>query len=234
MEVSKVVDCWLKDQCKQLHCNDENGCLILYKLNYLYDEACIPMNLRKKKTLYIDADGKDRDAFVRLAEIQNNILSYVNNGKNLYLYSGQTGNGKTSWAIRLIQAYLNKIWFKSNLECKVLFISVPEFLVQMKNNISSPNEYYQHIIKYVYDCDLVVWDDIASKNGTEYEIGNLLSIINHRINKGKSNFYTSNISPQDLSKLLDIRLASRVCNQSEIIQFVGGDKRHFAVTNLKN
>lgn len=101
----------------------------------------------------------------------------------------------------------------------------------MKANITSPNEYYQHIRKYVDDCDLVVWDDIANKSGTEFEISNLLSIINGRINKGKANIYTSNIAPQALVELLDIRLASRIANQSECIQFKGGDKRYLSIKN---
>ena len=32
------------------------------------------------------------------------------------------------------------------------------------------NEYITHIKKYVTDCDLVVWDDIGTKIGTEFEI----------------------------------------------------------------
>lgn len=102
-------DCWLKDQCKRLHCNDENGCMILYKLNYLYNEAGIPLKLRKNMTLLIDSDGTDRDEFIRLSQIQNDIVNYVTSGNNLYIYSTQTGNGKTSWALRLAQTYLNKI-----------------------------------------------------------------------------------------------------------------------------
>ena len=205
--------------------------MILYKLNYLYNEAGIPLKLRKNMTLLIDSDGTDREQFIRLSEIQNNIVNYIKEGNNLYIYSTQTGNGKTSWALRLVQSYLNKIWFRSNLECKVLFVNVPEFLLSMKANITCPNEYYQHIRKYVDDCDLVVWDDIANKSGTEFEISNLLSIINGRINKGKANIYTSNIAPQALTELLDIRLASRIANQSEWIQFNGGDKRYLSIKN---
>jgi len=31
-------ECWMKNKCKQLHCEDEGGCLILYKLNYLINK----------------------------------------------------------------------------------------------------------------------------------------------------------------------------------------------------
>jgi DNA replication protein DnaC len=95
----------------------------------------------------------------------------------------------------------------------------------MKSNITSYSEYYNHIKKYVEDCDLVIWDDIAHKVGTDYEISNLFSIIDRRLGRGKANIYTSNINPSDLGKLIDTRLASRVSNASINIELHGGDKR---------
>lgn len=221
--------CWLENECKKLHCDDPNGCLIQYKLNYLYDEAGIPENKRKTQALFTDEDGTDRPEFIKLKNIQDNIVDFVESGSNLYIYSLQAGNGKTSWALRLTQCYLKKIWLKTALKCRVLFISVPSFLLALKANISEPNEYYRHITENVLDCDLVIWDDIGSKIGTEFEISHLLSIIDARINKGKANIYTSNVLPEQLGNLLDIRLGSRIANASTCIQFKGGDKRHLSV-----
>ena len=119
------------------------------------------------------------------------------------------------------------------MECKALFINVPSFLLALKANINEPNEYYQHIKDNVLDCDLVIWDDIGNKIGTEFEISHLLSIIDTRINMGKANIYTSNIPPEQLGNLLDIRLGSRIANASECIQFRGGDKRHLTVGDDK-
>jgi len=217
--------CWLKDSCKGKHCHEKDNCLILYKLNYLFEQANIPVNLRKNISLFIDEDGTDKEEFILLKDIQNNITNFVNEGKNLYIWSEQTGNGKTSWALRLIQTYLKKIWLKTDLKCKALYINVPSFLLALKANISAPNSYYKHIEDNVKDCDLVIWDDIGNKVGTEFEISHLLSIIDTRISKGKSNIYTSNISPDSLGNLLDIRLASRVGVASTCVHFRGGDKR---------
>lgn len=44
-------DCWLGTNCKHLHCSDPNGCMILYKLDYLYNEANVPLKLRAFRTL---------------------------------------------------------------------------------------------------------------------------------------------------------------------------------------
>lgn len=218
-------DCWLKDNCKQLHCNDKNGCLILYKLNYLYNEANVPINLRKNIPLKTDADGTDLEEFKLLKNIQDNISEFVADGGQLYIHSRQAGNGKSSWALRLLQTYFNKVWLRTDLRCRALFINVPLFLIKLKENISNKLEYITHIQENVYDCDLVIWDDIGTKSSTVYEGENLLSIIDYRIGNGKANIFTSNLNDKELHEALGDRLASRICNSGINIEFRGGDKR---------
>lgn len=205
-------------------CN-KSFCMKKYKIDYYFTQSYIPEARRIKPTLFIDKDGCDEESFTRLATIEKNIVQFVNNGKNIYLYSSNTGNGKTSWALRLAVDYINEIWLKKPMKPIVLFISVPKFLLDLKANISNKSDYIQHILENVTDCDLVIWDDIGSKNGTEFEISHLLSIIDQRVNNGKSNIYTSNVSDEDLHQILGDRLYSRVYNYSEDIQIFGKDKR---------
>lgn len=197
-----------------------------FKINTLYDLSLIPLNKRTHVNLRIDDDGKDEEAFIKLKEIENNIVDFINSGKSLFLYSSITGNGKTLWTLRMVETYFNKIWLKSELKCKVLFISVPRFLLELKSNISEKSEYVEHINNNVLDCDLVIWDDIATKLGTEFELSHLLSIIDTRINNGKSNMFTSNLSGVELNKALGDRLYSRIQNYSDVvIELQGKDKR---------
>lgn len=218
-------NCWLKNNCKQLHCDDPNGCMILYKLDYLYNEANVPLNLRKNIVLRTDLDGTDLSEFKQLKQIQDNILDFIQDGKQLLIHSRIAGNGKSSWSLRLLQTYFNKIWLKTELKCKALFINVPYFLLALKDNISAKNDYIQHIKQNVLECDLVIWDDIGTKNSTTFEAENLLSIIDGRINNNKANIFTSNLNDQELHEALGDRLASRICNLGYNIVFNGGDKR---------
>lgn len=206
---------------------DTQFCIKQFKTNSLFDLSLISDKQRKHVNLRLDADGTDREEFCRLSEIEQNIEQFVKSGTNLYLYSTNCGNGKTSWALRMCQSYLHRIWFKSNVQCKVLFINVPKFFLMLKENIKHENEYISHIKKYVTDCDLVVWDDIGTKIGTEFEVENLLNIINNRIDNGKSNIYTSNITPDMLLQRVGERLYSRIVNLSQLIQLRGSDKRGF-------
>ena len=106
-----------------------------------------------------------------------------------------------------------------------MFVNVPSFLIALKDNISKSNEYAECIKDNISSVDLVVWDDIAIKTATTYEMENLLSIINTRLMKNLSNIYTSNLIGQDLKDSLGERLYSRIINLSQVIEFQGQDKR---------
>jgi len=213
--------CWLKGECSGVDC--DGFCLRLFKLDYLYSEALIPMNLRKRINLRSE-DG-DFAAFSTLSGIAGDPEAFVSEGKSAFIHSAISGNGKTSWAIRIVQEYFNRIWYKSELRCRALFISVPKLLIELKRNIDSKSEYVQHILGNIMDADIVIWDDIATKSVTTFEAENLFSMIDARICSGKSNIYTSNLSEDEMLDALGSRLASRVCNCDYNLEFVELDKR---------
>ena len=224
--------CWLKSICKKglnpnSECNtcDSYFCIKLYKLTELYDKALIPQSKRKPFKLRIDADETDKDKFMLLKTIENEIQDFVDDGANLYIYSNNCGNGKTSWAIRLVQSYLNRIWITSELTCRALYVCVPQFLLALKDNITERNDYVNYILKHVNSADLVIWDDVATKSFTEFERERLFALINDRLIQNKSNIFTSNLSPTDLDTLVGARLYSRIVNSSMCIELRGKDKR---------
>ena len=153
------------------------------------------------------------------------VVNFIKEGKNLYLHSAIPGNGKSSWSLRLAEAYFNKIWARTSGKCRVLFISVPRFLLAIKDNISAKSSYVEYIKDNVLEADLVIWDDLASKVGSEFELSHLLSLIDNRLVLGKSNIYTSNLNKQQLYTAIGERLASRVANMSIDIELFGSDKR---------
>ena len=223
-------ECYLQSSCKKFctgKCGDAESsyCPRLSKIDYLYNEALIPIKQRKRFPLRVDADGTDKNEFLQLKAAAENIEQFIENGANLYIYSQTAGNGKSSWGIRLIQAHIENIWYKTDLRCRALFVSVPRYLLAIKNNISRTDEYAEHINKNIFDADIVVFDDIATKGITQFEAENLFSIIDTRMNMGKSNVFTSNIIPAQLNDLLGPRLTSRIINLSTVIQFRGRDKR---------
>lgn len=227
-------DCWLKDRCPryQLIANCEckltdDACIKLEKLTSLYRGALLTTKQFEHVNFRVEAgNNADKKTFKKLTEFEKDIVNNVNKGKNLYIHSEICGNGKTAWSIRMVQSYLDGIWASADTECKALFINVPRFLLELKNAISDgPSKYVNYIKKNVLNADLVVWDEIATKSITTYEHEHLLSLINARIDAGKSNIYTSNMNPDELADKLGDRLYSRIVNLSQDIYIAGCDKR---------
>ena len=216
--------CWLYEDCSRVDC-DKPFCIRRYKLDELYSMSLLSAKQRQRIGLQVDEDNTDLAEFIKLSEISKNIGSFVANGQNLYLHSSTCGNGKSSWAIRMIQEYFESIWLEAALGCRAMFISVPRFLLALKENITEKNDYVTFIKTHILEADLVVWDDIAAKVGTDFELNNLLSLIDSRIANGKSNIYTSNLNPQEIMSALGSRLQSRICNCSIDIELHGKDKR---------
>lgn len=221
------MDCLLKYNCKKYknnECND-SFCIKKFKVEHLQKNGLLTPKQCEHIELRIDSDGTDKKEFTQLKSIENNIEKFVEDGKNLYIFSSNVGNGKTAWSLRLLNSYINAIWWKSDIGCRVLFIHVPRFLLALKDNISNYNEYANYIKENVLSADLVVWDEVGTKGLTEFEHENILNYVNCRIDSGKSNIYTSNLNADELKQSVGDRLFSRIYNYSEVVKLQGRDKR---------
>nr|DAW83160.1 MAG TPA: Replicative helicase [Caudoviricetes sp.] len=212
--------CWYKGKCR----NKCSKSCIRYNLVYtLFHLSRAPEALWEYKPL--SCGDKDLKSFQRLTDISNNILEFIAGGNNLYLYSHNCGNGKTSWAMRLMYKYFDEIWAESCLECGALYVNVPHFLYSCKRSISQKVEGFEELCNLISSVDLIIWDDIGDNTATGYEHQILLQYIDGRINAGKSNIYTSNRNFTELQDMLGERLASRIYNCSTIIELKENDKR---------
>ncbi len=212
--------CWYKRICTE-KCTEN---CIRYKLMYsLFKQSRLPEAQWDYK--YLVCNGADLSNFTQLKAKSESILNFITSGNNLYIYSENCGNGKTSWAIRLMYSYFDKIWHKSCFDCKALFVSVPKFLYSCKRSISQDVKGFEELCNLISEVDLVIWDDIGEMKASDYEHQILFQYIDDRINSKKSNIYTSNKNKEQLEDVLGVRLASRIYNCSECIEFVEEDKR---------
>lgn len=216
--VLRKEDCWYKSVCTYEPCTN---CIRYVEMKYLMEHS----GLSKKRQKPIKLNGAyDQKAFKLLDEIRLDIVNFVENGESLYLYSEHTGNGKTSWSIKLLLRYFDQIWAGNGFRQRGYFISVPAFLNQVKN--FSDEKARQKLIKTLSTVDLVVWDDIASTKLSDYDIQQLLVVVDQRIAEGLANIYTGNITSRDkLEIALGDRLASRIWNTSTLVEFKGKDRR---------
>lgn len=213
-------DCWYLDTCNE----DCSKCHVYFQMKYQMTHSGLPESKQKTISLYLTDDNSgDREAYYRLAEIRKNIVDFVEQGKNLYICSKWSGNGKTSWAIKMLHTYFHHTAVGNYDNLKGMFVSVPKLLLQLKdfnNPISSTHK------NNLLNVDLVIWDDIAVSGISQYDYTQLFTLIDERVLANKSNIFTSNVvSEQELGNIFGNRLTSRIYYTSEIVELKGKDMR---------
>lgn len=221
-------ECWYKNTCNKYLGNIDNcrGCIRFFEMYNLMKLSNIPENRWKPIRLL---SGEDKSAYMELQEVKKDILNWVDDGRNLYIYSKNCGNGKTSWSIKLMQSYFDKIWAGNGMKCRGVFISVPVFLLKNKEIINKFDNDFVELKQRIMEADLVIWDDIASTKLSEFDHSLLLAYIDTRILNGKANIFTGNINPDNMKDMIGERLASRVVNSNKIIEFRNSDMRSVIV-----
>ncbi len=213
-------DCWFIDYCQYAE-EDCIDCQLFLQMNWQMQNSGLPK--AKQKIIKLRPEPCDTDAFADLLDIKRSITDFVDLGKNLYLCSDHTGNGKTSWAIKLLQSYLN-LRCEGNYEHLLgMFVSTPQLLLKLKDFDNPLSAQYKNNL---HNVDLVIWDDIAVSGMSNYDYTQLFTYIDSRMLSEKSNIFTSNCaSRSSLEKVIGNKLASRIWDTSEIIQFNGKDRR---------
>lgn len=208
--------CWYENVCTYDQCVN---CIRYSEMKYLMENSGLP----KKKQVPVKLDGgRDKLAFHLLADIKDDMLRFVERGESLYIYSEYTGNGKTSWAIKLLLKYFDTIWAGNGFRVRGYFQHVPMLFNTLKD-FSKSHEALKNTLETV---DLVVWDDIASTKLSDFDRQQLLTLIDSRVSDGLSNIYTGNITTQSALELaVGDRLASRIWNMSTLVEFKGKDRR---------
>lgn len=221
-------ECYLNRTCKKYlsgTCpNDIDLCQKLFRVDSIYNRA--GLSDYQKKHIGLLVDTEDAGCYNQLYCLTKRVKELIKNGANLYLYSKIPGNGKTSWAIKFIQSYVDSIWYEIPVTTVALFLNVPKFFSDLKFSFDSQDNWVDHVRKSIYTVDLVVWDDIGTKGLTEFEREMLLSVVNARIENRKANIFTSNCTPKELEKILQPRLASRILSNAMTFEFKGNDKRY--------
>lgn len=219
----KPTECWYNQVCSLAPVECRETCVRYAEMLNLMQMSNLPEYRWAPQPL--TACDEDFDAYVQLKQIKQNIRDWVYEGNNLYLYSNTFGNGKTSWAVKLMLAYFDKIWRGNCFRTRGVFISVPEFFDRERLRINNEDDEFCRIRQSLIDCDLVIWDDISAVKMTDYSSATFFNFIDARIMSKKSNIFTGNVSHHRLNELVGGRLASRIWNTSRVIEFKGQDRR---------
>ena len=220
MEYRYTEDCVFRGNCpreKKIGCDP--SCTIQLEFYYLLKTSNIPEKYEKAKKVF--PSPEDIDSFHTLAKIKDDIEVFVKEGRTLYLWSHEYGNGKTEWLTKIMKSYMATICIGNEFKDRCWFEFIPTFLLTAKNfeNRAKANEHIEALMKR----ELCILDDIGAVKTSEYDISVLTNIINTRYSNSLATLYSSNLSPDEMYKI-NSRIADRACTDV-VIELTGGGRR---------
>lgn len=198
-----------------------------YRFNSFYRESELPSQYLFDE-IHLTPAAIDKGAFEALKKIWNRVECVFSHSKgSLYLCSHNVGNGKTSWAIKLMRHYMIECACYYDLKC--YFISVPKLLTLKRQSIEdiTAKQELNETVRLIKADHLVIFDDLAMTRLTEADELFLFDIIDDRYMRGKGAIYTSNVYPAELSSMIGDRMADRIVNDEKTIRVClrGGSRR---------
>lgn len=160
--------------------------------------------------------------------------------KNLYLWSPEKGNGKTSTAAAVLNEFMLISW-KASVKLKATIPQPPAYFLDVNSLQTLYNRFTRQGVaqevteeaskKYYAEMDvaknapMLVADDIGVRSATEAFRADLHEIINFRLIKGLPTIYTSNVPLDGMEQVFDERLYDRMRDKTVILKFKGASQR---------
>lgn len=138
-------------------------------------------------------------------------------GNNLLIY-GDTGVGKTYLTHCIAKELLDRSFFV------LYFTSFDLFDLLSKNTFEKDTE-AADMAQFVFDCDLLIIDDLGTELTNSFISSQLFCCINERIINKKSTVISTNLTMEDFLDTYSERTFSRVTSNYTILKLVGNDIR---------
>ena len=141
------------------------------------------------------------------------------NDKNLLFY-GDTGLGKTFMSSYIAKALLDKGYLVIYQTSFKMFEIIEEYKFRNSDKHLSKDDY-----ENLFNCDLLIIDDLGTELTNSFTISELFIILNTRLLNGKKTIISTNLSPIQLGELYSQRIFSRIFDKFKMIKFIGADLR---------
>lgn len=221
-----TTNCWYKNKCGKYNTEQcTYYCDRYFRLKHLADYSLLTQ--KQQHPIPLSPYERDVKTFSQLAHIRDNVDEFVQDGQCLLIHSKNTGNGKTTWATKLLMQYLQSImWDVDCTKPHAIFVSASEYLYLCKQTFNGDkSDKLDYLNYWIPRVELVVWDDIIPENKSNYDNTMLFMQIDRRLNNGLSNIFTANGSKEWLKEFLPPRLYSRVVLNSQCYEIFGMDDR---------
>ena len=137
--------------------------------------------------------------------------------QNLFLY-GSTGTGKTFLSHCIAHELIE------SAHC-VLYFSAFDLFDRLAQNTFGHKAQEDSGEKFIYDCDLLIIDDLGTELTNSFVSSQLFLCINERIARRKSTIISTNLKLEDFSATYSERTFSRIASNFQMLKLIGKDIR---------
>ena len=198
-------------------------CFRQKEISLLYEQSNIQKMIEKENfsTLSFDYyEGEDRRRFQEAVRISLDFVqNFEQDYQNLFFY-GTVGTGKSFLsgciARELLQAGNSVIYFSAS----GLFDTLARYSFDTKAKETLYNFY-----KDLYNCDLVIIDDLGTEVTNAFVTSQLFGCLNERILRRKATIISTNLNLEELRDRYSDRIFSRITSNFTICKLSGPDIR---------
>ncbi len=137
--------------------------------------------------------------------------------QNILLY-GDTGVGKT---------FLSHCIAKELIESSysVIYFSASRLFDFLAKEAFSRKEEAEEEYTHIYDCELLIIDDLGSELSNTFTTSRLFTVLNERILRRKSTIISTNLALEDIKSIYSERIFSRISSCYTMLRLTGDDIR---------
>ena len=204
-------------------------CFTQQEIALLYEQSNIREMVKRENfsTLsYEYYQGEDLDRFTKCVKIcQNFVQNFEQDYRNLFFY-GTVGTGKSFLSGCIAGELLEKGQAVIYFSATGLFDSLARYSFDAK----SKDALYS-FCKDLYDCDLLIIDDLGTEVTNSFVASQLFSLLNERHLRRKATIISTNLSLEELRDRYSDRVFSRIISNYTVCKLTGPDIRMYKKRN---
>ena len=209
---------------KKCHCFKE------MQMKFLYQQSNIDEIVKKENFDHFDInrydsktpllkDGKtNRDYMKENYDFLMQWIKDFDEKKGSILFTGGTGTGKTFLINCIAKALMDSYH-------SIIYLTSTDFFDSMSKTMKKDDDDQEEIQEAIFDCDLLIIDDLGTELSNRYTTSKLFHVLNKRLVLHKSVIISTNLGLNMIRDLYTERVSSRIFSEYTIIPLYGNDQR---------
>ena len=209
---------------QKCHCFRKAAIDLLYTQsnvkNILADENFDTFSFRYYSENYVDPKT-GRSSLETMKKAHQTALEFVDTFstefRNLFLY-GDTGVGKTFLSNCIAKELIDR-------SHSVIYFTAHELFDTLAKSKFGKDESADEMNEHIFDCDLLIIDDLGTELANAFTVSQLFLCINERILRRKSTIISTNLSLESIVNTYSERTFSRITSNYTMLKLTGDDIR---------